>query len=180
MKVLVPIAVVVPALLLLLAVIYIRIKRSGNLGYLKKHAAKTFVQLQRAWNDGKADRLRRVVTPQLFSKYSEILGVMNQRGIRNHLSDIRIKRIAIISADRQSSDQPERYSAYISGSIVHYSEIVETGHIIRNPGKNSEEFSDIYHFEKSGKKWKLSGVKNDVVFGEIIKSLENQEFGRDF
>ena len=146
-----------------------------NMAFLKQNARNTFLRIQDAWEAREIQRVRGIITPELFNQYDRILTEMRNKGEKNVIRDIKISEIHIISCEDFKDNSKDRYIAHIQGDLLDYTLNVYTGKTIKNPDHSREDFTDTYHFVRLNNKWILEDIDNSVSFWDVLKSRNYME-----
>ena len=146
-----------------------------NINNMQLNAKKTFYSIQDAWEDRDINRVKAIITPELYVKYDAMLGKMKENFEKNIIKDIDIKEVKILGCEDYKDDSKDRYIAYIKGNILDYTVDLRTGNIIKNPDRTTEEFVDTYHFVRVKNKWILENIDNSVSSFDILRARNFRE-----
>jgi hypothetical protein len=146
-----------------------------NTDELKKHAEKTFHEIQHVWENRNIDKIKDVVDKELYLHYNTLLSSMIQRHEKNILSQIQIDEIRIIGCEDYIDNSKDRYIAYIQGRLLDYTINELTQEIIKNSSKTLSNFSASYHFVRSDNTWILEKIDNDVTMQDLIQTKNSFE-----
>ena len=146
-----------------------------NLDNLKLNARGIFYKMQDAWENRDVERVKDILTPELYRNYKIVLDEMKERGEKNLLSSIDIKETDIVGVEDYKDDTRDRYVAYIKGTILDYTIIEATGQVIKNPGMTLENFTDTYHFIRVGDQWCLEKINNSLGLWHVLIAKNYKE-----
>lgn len=146
-----------------------------NAAELKKHAERTFYEIQDAWENRNMAKVKDKVDENLYSEYTTLLAPMIARHEKNILSQIQIDEIRIIGCEDHIDNSKDRYIAYIQGRLLNYVINEDTQEIIKNPSKTLSNFSDSYHFVRNNNNWILEIIDKTVTIQDIIQSKNSIE-----
>jgi hypothetical protein len=136
---------------------------------MKRNATKTFSHMQQAWQTQNMDKVKHLVTPELYQNYQLMLTEMKKKGERNFIKDIEFTDINIISCEDFKDNSKDRYMAHIKGNLLDYTVHEPTKKIIKNTDQTRENFTDTYHFVRSNNSWILEHIDNSVSLWDIIR-----------
>lgn len=136
---------------------------------LKENAKDAFLKIQVAWQEKNMNTVKKIVTTSLYNNYTDQLNEMRARNETNYISDINIFDIKIICCQDYKDNAKDRYVAHIKGNLVDYTFNNKEKTIVKNPGKNNEDFEDAFYFIRSGDKWLLDNINNDPGFWELTQ-----------
>jgi hypothetical protein len=142
---------------------------------MKINARKTFMRIQDAWEARDINRVKDIITPELYTKYDSMLVDMENKGERNIIKNIVISELRIISCEDYLDDSKDRYVAHIKGSLLDYTIHEPSKEIVKNPYRTREDFTDTYHFVRSNNKWLLEHIDNSVNLWDIIRLKNYKE-----
>ncbi|NVO04377.1 MAG: TIM44-like domain-containing protein [Bacteroidetes bacterium] len=146
-----------------------------NFEDMKLYARQTFYKIQDAWENRDIDRVKDIVTPELYDKYKIMLDDMKARGEKNIIGNMNITNTSLIGCQDYKDDSMDRYVTYIKGTILDYTILEPSNEIIKNPNKTEENFSDTYHFVRNGNVWLLEDIDNSVSLWDIISTKNYKE-----
>ena len=146
-----------------------------NASELKKHAEKTFYEIQDAWENRNMAKVKDAVDENLYVEYTALLAPMIERHEKNILSQIQIDEIRIIGCEDHIDNSKDRYIAYIQGRLLNYVINEDTQEIIKNPSKTLSNFSESYHFVRNNDNWILEKIDTAVTIQDIIQSKNSIE-----
>lgn len=146
-----------------------------NTDELKKHAEKTFYEIQDAWENRNMDKVKSSVDKELYTNYSALLTAMKQRHEKNILTQIQIDETRIIGCEDYIDNSKDRYIGYIQGRLLDYVINEDTQEIIKNPSKTLSNFSVSYHFVRSDNTWILEKIDTDVTMQDLIQTKNSFE-----
>lgn len=125
--------------------------------------------MQQAWQTQNMDKVKHLVTPELYQNYQLMLTEMKKKGERNFIKDIEFTDINIISCEDFKDNSKDRYVAHIKGNLLDYTVHEPTKKIIKNADQTRENFTDTYHFVRSNNSWILEHIDNSVSLWDIIR-----------
>lgn len=146
-----------------------------NLDDMKLHAEKTFYEMQEAWENRDIDKEKKSISVEFYEKYRLELENMKERNEKNIIRDINLEEIKIIGCEDYKDDCKDKFTAYLSGTILDYTILETTGEVIKNREKTREKFSDTYHFIRNKNKWILDNIDNSVSLKDIVLAKNFKE-----
>lgn len=146
-----------------------------NTAELKKHAERTFHDIQDAWENKNMDKVKDKIDPKLYSDYSALLTPMIQNREKNILTQIQINETRIIGCEDYIDNSKDRYIGYIQGRLLDYVVNEDTQEVIKNPSKTLSNFSVSYHFVRSDNTWILEKIDTDVTMQDLIQTKNSFE-----
>lgn len=142
---------------------------------MKSHAHEVFYKIQDAWGKRDIDRAKNYITPELHRKYKIKLEYLRMEHKVNIIRNINITDIKIIGCEDYKDDSKDRYIAYIKGTILDFMVDDRTGRNITNEDKETETFSDTYHFVRVDNNWLLENIDNSVSMLDVITTRNFKE-----
>ena len=95
--------------------------------------------MQQAWQTQNMDKVKHLVTPELYQNYQLMLTEMKKKGERNFIKDIEFTDINIISCEDFKDNSKDRYVDHIKGTTgLHASRTDQKDH--QEPGSNPRNF----------------------------------------
>ncbi|HSY60684.1 MAG TPA: TIM44-like domain-containing protein, partial [Cytophaga sp.] len=106
-----------------------------NTAELKKHAERTFYEIQDCWENKNMSKVKNAVDEKFYLHYTTLLATMIQGHEKNIRTQIHIDEIRIIGCEDYIDDSKDRYIAYIQGRLLDYVINEHTQEIIKNSSK---------------------------------------------
>jgi hypothetical protein len=146
-----------------------------NFEQMRNNAKSVFFKMQDAWMEREIEKVKDIITPQLYEEYKTQLELMKKNNEKNILSGINVTNVRIIGCEDYMDDSQDSYIAHIKGEMIDYTINEKTRQIIKNPDKKEEKFTDTYHFIRKGNKWLLDNIDNKVSIWDVIRTRNYHE-----
>ncbi len=142
---------------------------------MREHAKSIFFKMQNAWMERDMNDVKDFVSTDLYEDYKQQLSDMRKQKRKNILEAITVLDVKIISSEDFNDNSKDSFIAYIKGSMIDYSKDEMTGNVVENTEKKEATFKDNYHFIRSGNKWLLNYIDNDVTIGDLLSAKNYKE-----
>ncbi len=115
-------------------------------------------EIQTAWGKGDIAALRRQVTPEMLSYFSELLSANVSKGIENHVADVKLETGDLAEAWREGN--VDYATVAMRWSALDYTVRSDTGAVVEGSKTARTEAVEIWTFMRSaGGRWLLAAIQ---------------------
>lgn len=119
---------------------------------------RLLVDIQAAWSHGDVAALRRLVTPEMLSYFSEALAANVSQGNENHVEDVRLEQGDLAEAWRE--DANDFATVAMRWSSLDYTVRADNGAVVEGDCAARGETTEVWTFMRSaGGRWLLSAIQ---------------------
>ena len=105
-----------------------------------------------------------IASQTLRLRYQHLLDKQKRVGIYNYLDKIVISDVKIVGMENYINNDQDNFTAYISGSMLDIM-VRKKETIIKKQG--TEEFEDLYYFQRKDNRWYLVDISNAVDIWQL-------------
>ena len=134
-----------------------------------------FFKMQQAWMDRNLDSVKKLISTELYDKYTLQLDFMKTNHEKKIMEKIVVRDVRIVSIEDYKDNVKDVFVGYVEGAMKDYTIDEQTGTMIANKKKQKLAFSDTYHFIRKADKWILNNIKNNVTTGDIEQWINYKE-----
>jgi predicted lipid-binding transport protein (Tim44 family) len=115
-------------------------------------------EIQKAWSAGDVGALRRHVTPEMLSYFSEQLSANASAGVENHVEDVKLEQGDLAEAWREGNI--EYATVAMRWSAIDYTLRTDTGAVVDGSKAARSEATEVWTFMRTaGGRWLLSAIQ---------------------
>ena len=144
--------------------------------------------LMRAWSSKDRDKLREMVSDDLYSAREKVLDTLDEVRQSNVIEDFRIREVLFVDVQDFTNDEFDRFTARIKYVAINYTknwrdrweEPKWDDDADPNPGMTSKEYTEFWTFLRSGDSWKLHRMEKEWKEGNFVATdplLEDEKYG---
>lgn len=133
---------------------------------IKARIEETYFKVQEAWRERNQDIARDYMSLRLYDKHKRRTDDMLRRGIRNVMENINLKKAQIVEVLDYQDDTRDSFWVLITGSMIDYSIVEQSGEIIDGEKKN-RTFKELWRFRRAAHGWVLDEIDQDVSIADL-------------
>jgi hypothetical protein len=131
------------------------VARKGiNLIEIDRHIFSTFLRFQKDWGDFNIDSIKTYLSEDYFKKVELQLEIIKKAHRINEMKNVKIQDVYFVRNQYERGDV-NKFSVSITAQAEDNLINADTGELI---SKDNSHFTEIWHFKKEGKEWKLDGI----------------------
>jgi predicted lipid-binding transport protein (Tim44 family) len=119
---------------------------------------RLLAEVQKAWSAGDVGALRRHVTPEMLSYFSEQLSANASAGIENHVEDVKLEQGDLAESWREGN--VDFATVAMRWSAVDYTLRTDSGAVVEGSKTARGDETEVWTFMRtSGGRWLLSAIQ---------------------
>lgn len=134
-------------------------------------AADIFYKFQQDWSDGNVTAMKQYLTPNYYEHMRLIFQALSQLDRQNKMSDVGLKSSILFNIDDKQRNTEDSFDIEFTASAVDQLVDTRTNSVIFTSPPN---FTEVWHFDRSGKRWLLESIAQVDAEVLIEKGLTSQ------